>query len=178
MLGQNFIVPSKGYSWKLILIIVLLFSNKTSWKWYTEVFHPQQTGFAVRNRITREDLITSSQLCDNTLHCNNTLILRKICLDYKIVLLIWPSLQLPAVLRENSVATFIRDYLTNYYLLYVGRLGCEHDAPDESGCEAIALDGGSTVMNPTAGGNQTTSWSPCSRAFITGLFECVSAKCK
>ncbi|KAG8241963.1 hypothetical protein J6590_108244 [Homalodisca vitripennis] len=54
----------------------------------TEVFHPQQNGFAVRNRVARGNPITSSQ---RTLHCNNRLILRKIRLDSKSALLIRPS---------------------------------------------------------------------------------------
>ncbi|XP_054287703.1 A disintegrin and metalloproteinase with thrombospondin motifs 7-like [Macrosteles quadrilineatus] len=55
-------------------------------------------------------------------------------------------------------------------------LGCTHDAPDESGCEAVAPGGDSTVMNPTVTG-ATSAWSSCSRGFITGLFDSQMGEC-
>lgn len=49
-------------------------------------------------------------------------------------------------------------------------LGCSHDIQEQNGCEPITTAGDSTVMNPSVAG-ETSAWSPCSRAYITGLFE-------
>ncbi|KAG8273250.1 hypothetical protein J6590_025686 [Homalodisca vitripennis] len=55
-------------------------------------------------------------------------------------------------------------------------LSCTHDAPEESGCEPVTAAGDSTIMNPAVQA-ETSAWSPCSRGFITGLFDSQMGEC-
>lgn len=49
-------------------------------------------------------------------------------------------------------------------------MGCGHDKPEESGCQAQAPDKSYHVMSPFVH-LSTGRWSTCSKSFMTTFFE-------